>query len=205
MLALVPSRFWSAVIMAPACAAFWVVAASAVAAWVATPTLRYARSGVPVTVASPTATMDEGREAPCPQDPAASASAAIASTIRFGIDLPLPPLLRRLGRPFCDRTARSSWNRAAVAPVLMPPTQTGGKSKTMFWGGTMLFRLSLSAAFFAVFALSALGQVPASAVKAATAKKAWTPPHTPDGVADLQGVWTNNTTTPLQRPKNLAG
>src|ERR1700760_1713837 len=32
---------------------------------------------------------------------------------------------------------------------------------------------------------------------------AWTPPHTPDGVPDLQGVYTNSTVTPLERPKDL--
>src|SRR6185436_3569809 len=36
------------------------------------------------------------------------------------------------------------------------------------------------------------------------AKKAWAPPHTPDGQPDLQGFWTNVTLTPLQRPANLA-
>ncbi len=30
-------------------------------------------------------------------------------------------------------------------------------------------------------------------------------PRTPDGQPDLQGVWSNNTATPLQRPKELAG
>jgi hypothetical protein len=35
--------------------------------------------------------------------------------------------------------------------------------------------------------------------------KGWTPPRTPDGHADLQGVWANNTATPLERPVEFAG
>ena len=31
----------------------------------------------------------------------------------------------------------------------------------------------------------------------------WTAPRTPDGHADLQGIWTNNSATPMQRPEEL--
>src|ERR1700685_4420617 len=51
--------------------------------------------------------------------------------------------------------------------------------------------------------VSAIAQSPAA--KATPTKKTWAPPRTPDGQPDLQGVWTNNTATPLERPKELAG
>src|SRR4051812_33766789 len=33
----------------------------------------------------------------------------------------------------------------------------------------------------------------------------WTMPRTPDGQPDLQGIWTNLTLTPLERPASVAG
>jgi hypothetical protein len=41
--------------------------------------------------------------------------------------------------------------------------------------------------------------------KKAAATKTWTPPLTPYGQPDLQGVWVNNSSTPVERPKALEG
>src|SRR5215471_10199791 len=49
----------------------------------------------------------------------------------------------------------------------------------------------------------ASGQALAPAVKTTISKKAI--PRTPDGHPDFQGVWTNGTVTPMERPKALAG
>ena len=49
-----------------------------------------------------------------------------------------------------------------------------------------------------------VGQAPSpNAAKAPTTEKSWTPPRTPDGKPDLQGIWSNATLTPLERPKGL--
>jgi hypothetical protein len=43
----------------------------------------------------------------------------------------------------------------------------------------------------------------ASALATPNPTRAWTPPHTPDGQFDLQGIWDFSTITPLERPSGL--
>ena len=52
--------------------------------------------------------------------------------------------------------------------------------------------------------LPAAGQVPTARRTTKTGTTDWTQPRTPDGQPDLQGIWTNATLTPLERPAELA-
>jgi hypothetical protein len=61
-------------------------------------------------------------------------------------------------------------------------------------------------ALMAMYAAVAVGQTTvAKPAKSTTPAKKWTVPRTPDGRPDLQGVWTNSTLTPMERPADLAG
>jgi hypothetical protein len=66
--------------------------------------------------------------------------------------------------------------------------------------------LSFIAGLAALVSL-AQGQVAPHTVPAKTKadKQTWAPPRTADGHPDMQGFWANNTATPLERPKELAG
>src|ERR671936_194829 len=71
-----------------------------------------------------------------------------------------------------------------------------------------LRRISMLAALAATVAMSpelAAGQVPPSAARTSAPAGRQTMPRTPWGDPDLRGRWTNTTTTPLERPNDLAG
>ena len=53
--------------------------------------------------------------------------------------------------------------------------------------------------------LVTVAAVVADAASVAGQAPAWTPPLGPDGHPDLQGIWLNNSATPLERPKALEG
>ena len=73
-------------------------------------------------------------------------------------------------------------------------------------GYRLLARTGVVAALILVLVLvlaPAAAQTPSTNAKAPASAKSWTPPRTPDGKPDLQGIWSNATLTPLERPKGL--
>jgi len=65
-------------------------------------------------------------------------------------------------------------------------------------------RISVALSATALLAAPVFLHAQDHAVKLA-AKKSWTVPRTPDGYPDLQGIWSNATLTPMQRPAEFKG
>jgi hypothetical protein len=63
--------------------------------------------------------------------------------------------------------------------------------------------LAASLPFLAV-ALGGSASIGAQPAAKSEANRQWTVPRTPDGRPDLQGIWTNATLTPLERPRAMA-
>jgi hypothetical protein len=62
-----------------------------------------------------------------------------------------------------------------------------------------------TAAWLLIAVLGAAGAAAQSAYRPSPPASNWKPSKTPDGQPDLQGYWTNDTYTPLERPAELAG
>jgi len=58
---------------------------------------------------------------------------------------------------------------------------------------------------FLVAVSAVAGAMTLMSARAAGQGKTWAAPRTADGQPDLQGLWTNATITPFERPKDLAG
>src|SRR3954466_7741402 len=69
----------------------------------------------------------------------------------------------------------------------------------------MMHRSSARTALLVVALAAGLFAVPVAAQSRSAAPKRWITPRTPDGQPDLQGIWTNATITPFERPRELAG
>src|SRR5687768_15304494 len=63
----------------------------------------------------------------------------------------------------------------------------------------LLSAVAIASGIAGVTAITVQGQT------SSPAPSTWKVPRTPDGKPDLQGNWTNNSVTPLERPKAWAG
>src|SRR6266699_379366 len=79
--------------------------------------------------------------------------------------------------------------------------------RNRFWFSLRALAVVMAAVLWAPTFVAAQAQSGATAktatkkgTKAATSKKSWVMPRTPDGQPDLQGYWTSLSFTPMERP-----
>lgn len=76
---------------------------------------------------------------------------------------------------------------------------------TLRLGISTLSNLALAVAITPLLSEPPLAAQNASAAPKVSAKTTWTPPRTPSGDPDIQGIWSNASIIPLERPKELEG
>jgi len=88
--------------------------------------------------------------------------------------------------------------------VLLNGQSTVGESRE---GGDMRHSVLAGTVLLAtIIAVQASQTSSATSARSQTSQStSWKPPRTQDGQPDLQGVWLNNSATPLERPKTLEG
>src|SRR5574339_495977 len=111
---------------------------------------------------------------------------------------------KRHQRNLCAGPANLSQSVTAPGIRIQPRTRMTRRGKAVCYRPPMKHSRTFRRSFILVLPL-VLALIPHSvAGQAQRNVRKWTPPRTPWGHPDLQGIWSNATTTPLERPAEFA-